>query len=198
MGRRFMWSLSLPLAAIGWLGGHSLAYVFVEPHGAHREELLAETGHSYLQGAPIIIACALTVILTGLVLAIHDGVRGRARAHVRVWPLSLLPPVGYAAQEHLERLIELNEFPVGVVLEPTFLVGIALQVPLGAAAFLIARAVLAFGHALGRRVAIGPAPRPCAWVPPASVSVPPDPVLARAPILAGGHGQRAPPSPAFV
>jgi hypothetical protein len=67
--RRFMWSLSLPLAAIGWLAGHSLAYTLVVPHDEHREELMAQTGHSYLAGTPHIVSCALTLVVAGLVLA---------------------------------------------------------------------------------------------------------------------------------
>ena len=193
-----MWSLSLPLAAVGWLAGHSLAYTLVVPHDAHREELLAETGHAYLAGTPHVVSCALTLVLAGLVLAVYEGVRGHARARVPVWPVVLLPPLGFAAQEYLERLIELNAFPAGAALEPTFLVGIALQLPLGAAALLVANAVLAFGHALGRRaLALRtlrlPAPHP---LPPLPAR--PDPVLVRVPVLAGCHGQRAPPGMVVV
>jgi hypothetical protein len=188
-----MWALALPLAAIGWLAGHSLAYTLVVPHDAHREELLAETGHAYLAGMPHVVSCALTIVLAGLVLAVYEGVRGNARARVPVWPVALLPPLGFAAQEYLERLIELNAFPAGAALEPTFLVGIALQVPLGAAALLVATAVLAFGHALGRRAVALRALRLPAWEPLAPAPAHPDPVLVRAPVLAGCHGQRAPP-----
>jgi hypothetical protein len=194
--RRFAWLLSLPLAAIGWIAGHWLAYVLVAPHDAHREQLLAETGHGYLGVMPLLLACAITALLAGLALAIADGVHGRARGRVAVWPVALVPPLGFAVQEHLERLIELNAIAPDVALEPTFLVGMALQLPLAAAALLAAHAVHAFGHAVGRRVAVGPAPRP-----PArslrSLLPAPEPELTRASILAGGHCQRAPP-PAVV
>ena len=196
--RRFVWLLSLPLAAIGWIAGHSLAYVLVAPHAGHREQLLSETGHGYLGAAPLLVACAITVLLAGLALAIGDGVRGRARARVAVWPVALVPPLGFAVQEHLERVIELNAFSPGVVLEPTFLVGMALQLLLAAVALLVAHAVLAFGHALGRRAAVGRALRPPARGVQPLPAVRPEPVLVRPPILAGGHGQRAPPGPAIA
>jgi hypothetical protein len=196
--RRFMWSLSLPLAAIGWLAGHSLAYTLVVPHDEHREEMLAETGHSYLAGTPHIVSCALTIVLIGLVLAAYEGVRGHARTRISVWPVALLPPLGFAAQEHLERLIEYGAIPAGAALETTFLVGIALQLPLGAAALLVANAVLAFGHALGRRAVVVRALRLPAWAPLPPLPARPDPVLVRAPVLAGCHGQRAPPRTAVV
>jgi hypothetical protein len=196
--RRFMWSLSLPLAAIGWLAGHSLAYSLVVPHDEHREELLAETGHAYLAGMPHIVSCALSLILAGLVLAVYEGVRGNARARLPVWPVALLPPLGFAVQEHLERIIELNAFPTGAVLEPTFLVGIALQLPLGAAALLVANAVLAFGHALGRRAVAVRALRLQLLQPLPPLPARPQPVLAPVPVLAGCHGSRAPPRTVVV
>src|SRR5262245_20669031 len=100
-GRRFLWALALPLAAVGWLAGHSLAYTLVVPQDAHREELLAETGHAYLPGMPHVASCALTILLAGLVLAAYEGMRGNARARLPVWPLVLLPPLGFAAQEYM-------------------------------------------------------------------------------------------------
>jgi hypothetical protein len=145
--RRFMWSLALPLAAVGWLAGHSLAYTLVVPHDAHREELLAETGHAYLAGT----------------------------------------------QEYLERLIELNAFPFGAALEPTFIVGMALQLPFALAAVTLARAALGLGYLVGRAFAVRRSPRPPAhptsWRLPAWLG--PMPVRP----LAAGHGERAPPGP---
>jgi hypothetical protein len=196
--RRFMWSLALPLAAIGWLAGHSLAYALVEPDHVHRLELLADTGHVYLSGAPHVIACALTLVLAGLVLAACEGMRDNARARIPVWPLALLPPLGFIVAEHLERWIAHNAFPTGAALEPTFVVGIVLQLPLGAAALLVANAILAFGNGLGRRAVALRALRPPVWAPPAPLVAPPEPVLVRAPVLADGHGQRAPPLTAVV
>lgn len=196
--RRFVWLLSLPLGAMGWIAGHSLAYLLVAPNGAHRERLLAETGHGYFGVAPLVVACAISVILIGLFLAIGDGFCGRARARVAVWPIGLVPPLGFAVQEHLERAIELNGFALGVALEPPFLVGMALQLPLAAAALMAAHAVLTFGHAVGCRAAVGrvlclPARRP----QPLPRSRP-EPVVARPPIITGGHGQRAPPGVAIA
>jgi hypothetical protein len=196
-GYRVALLLSLPLAAIGWIAGHWLAYRLVETQHEHREALLAETGHGYFASAPLVLACAITVLCAGLALAIGDGLRGHARARVRAWPLALVPPLGFALQEHLERLIELNALPLDVVLEPTFLVGMALQLPLAAVALLAAHAVLAFGHALGRRAAVKRRlPQPPRFLLP--LLLPSEPAPARSSILAGGHGQRAPPVPASV
>jgi hypothetical protein len=139
-------------------------------------------------------ACAVTLLLAGLTLAVREGMRDAGPpAHVPVWPIALVPPLGFAVQEHLERVIELQEFPFTAALEPTFIVGMAMQVPFALAAVLLARAVLALGHALGRRFAR--APRPPARAVPPPLPAPPDAELARRSVLATGHCERAPPLP---
>jgi hypothetical protein len=180
-GRRGVWLLSLPLAVAGWLAAHCLAYTLVAPHDHH----------GGVNAAPILIACAITVLLA---VAIHDGLRRAGPARIPAWPVALVPPLGFAVQEHLERLIELNELPVGTVLEPVFLVGMALQLPVALLVLTLARGVLAIGYALGRELAVAQAPRPssCAAVP--VLPAPAAPELIRPPILATGHGGRAPPA----
>ena len=190
-GRGVVWLLSLPVVAVGWLGGHAVAYVLVAPDGHHRSLLLSESGHGYLGAAPVVLACAATLAVAGLALAIHEGIRGESRARVPVWPLALVPPLGFIVQEHLERLIELNAFPFGAGLEPTFLVGLALQLPFALAAVTLARALHAIGHVIGRGLAARRSARPRAharsWRLPAWLG----PKLVRP--LATGHGERAPP-----
>lgn len=178
--RRLVWLLSVPLATAGWLAAHSLAYTLAAPHD-HHGGLLA---------APILIACAITVLLA---LAIHDGVRRAPPARVPARQVALLPPLGFVVQEHLERLIEMNAVPWGTVLEPVFLVGLALQVPVALVAVMLARAVLAVGHALARDLSVPEAPRPRSWLLTPPCALPLAPARARLPVLATGLGGRAPP-----
>jgi hypothetical protein len=190
-GRGVAWVPLLPLAAVGWLSAHSLAYVLVEPDPEHRAELLVHSGHGYLGVAPLILACAITLVLAGLALAIREGLRGGARARVPLWPVALMPPLGFAVQEHLERLIELNAFPFGAVLEPTFLVGMALQLPFALVAITLARTVLALGDLIGRVLALRRSARPRAqsqsWRLPRWLGLRP------LRPLAAGNRERAPP-----
>lgn len=190
-GRGVVWLLYPPFAAAGWLGAHAVAYVLVAPDDHHRSELLAESGHGYLGAAPLVLACAVAVVVAGLAMAIHDGFRGGRHTHIPIWPLALVPILGFAVQEHVERLIELGAFPTGAALEPTFLVGTALQLPFALTAVLMARAVLALGRLIGRGLAYRPTPRPRAlarswrlpdWLAPVPVGP-----------LASSHGERAPP-----
>jgi hypothetical protein len=180
-GRRPLWLLSLPLAVGGWLAAHCLAYTLVAPHDHH----------GGLIAVPILIACAITVLLA---VAIHDGLRRAAPAHMPAWPVALVPPLGFAVQEHLERLIEMNELPLATALQPVFLVGMALQLPVALVVLTLARGVLAIGYALGRELGVARAPRPrsCSAAPP--LPAPSAPELIRPSVLATGHGGRAPPS----
>jgi hypothetical protein len=192
-GRRAAWLVALPLVAAGWLTAHGLAYVLVAPDPHHREEVLAETGHGYLAAAPSVLAFALTVLACGLGLAVCDGARGAAGRPVPLWPVALVAPLGFAAQEHVERLLALGAFP-GAALEPSFLVGIALQLPFALAALLVARAVIRVGEALGQRLRVT---RPRAVHGAIGLCRPRSaPALARLPVLATGHAERAPPRPA--
>lgn len=193
VGRGVVWMSLLPLAAVGWLSAHAGAYLLVAPDPEQRSQLLSGSGHGYLVAAPLIVACAITLVVAALALAILDGLRGAYRARVAAWPAALVPPLGFAAQEHLERLIELNAFPFGVVLEPVFLVGLALQLPLALAAVMLARALLALGHLIGRALAARRRSarrraHPGSWRLPAWLG--PKPVRP----LATGHGERAPPA----
>jgi hypothetical protein len=74
--------------------------------------------------------------------------------------------------------------------EPVFLLGLLLQIPFAAAAYLVARALVTVAVTLIR--ALGRAPARLAPTPP-RFRVTPEPALALANPVALGHGQRAPP-----
>jgi hypothetical protein len=189
------WFVALPLVAVGWLSAHALAYVLVAPDAHERAHLLAETGHGYLGAAPAVVAFALTVLACGFVLVIVERLRGAAHRPVPpLWPVALVAPLGFAIQEHVERLIELHAVPTGAALEPSFIAGLALQLPFAGAAMVIARAVIVVGAAVGDALAAAAGPgvtrfaaslRPLRWNAPA---------LPALPVLATGHAQRAPPN----
>jgi hypothetical protein len=155
--------------------------------------LHAERGHSYLGYAPAIGVWGLALVL-GLVLWVGEGLRGRRPSAPPLRLFALLPPVGFAVQEHLERLIGTGGIPHDLVLEPTFLVGLALQLPFAVVALLLAHALHALGFGLGRVLArelIIRQPIRCA--PRALLRLPAAATLVALPVLAPGHGPRAPP-----
>jgi hypothetical protein len=186
-GHRLALLLSLALAAAGGLAAHGLAYRIAEPDAERRHHLLESTGHGYLDLRLFGSLCvALTVLaFAGCVLA---GIRRGTRPPL--WLFALAPPVGFALQEHAERMLHQDAFTTGTVLEPTFLAGLLLQLPFAVVALLFARALLVAAGVLARELGAPLRFRPA---PDASLAVPTGHWIPAAPTLVGARGQRAPP-----
>jgi hypothetical protein len=196
--RRAAWLISLPLAVASWLGAHCLAYWLVSPGGESEMAFHAERGHTYLGYMPAIAVWWLTLVLAGLLLCVGEGVRGSRPARPPFRLFAILPPIGFTAQEYLERLIASGAVPLDLVLKPAFLVGLALQLPFALGALLLAYALRELGFGLGRAVARELAlRRPFRYYAPHSVlPLPPGETPPAASVLALGHGPRAPPAAA--
>ena len=125
MARRLLaWALVTPVAAAGILAAHALAYRVT---GADPGPL-----HDYLEHAPQVVGVLATIALVGF--AVQERSLGRRSA----WKLAPLAPLGFACQEHVERLAHTGELP-WLLTTPTFLVGLALQVPVALVCVLVAR-----------------------------------------------------------
>lgn len=179
------WLLALPLLAAGSLFAHSLAYALVEPGAAERARLLRSTGHGYLAAAPILLAGATALALAAIVAYALRGRRGRV-SPLPAWPLALVPLAGFALQEQLERLA--SGAPLDAF-EPTFLVGVALQLPFALAAVLVARRLARAAESVGRALA----PAPPRLRPRDARARPPRGVFVARPELALAHPKRGPP-----
>jgi hypothetical protein len=195
MRHRAAWLIPLPLAVSSWLGAHCMAYWLVCPAGGHHHMgLHAESGHAYLGYTPAIVIWALALVVAGLLLCVGEGLRGRRPSRPPTRLFVILPPVGFVLQEHLERLIGTGGIPHDLMLEPTFAVGLMLQLPFALAALLVAHALHALGFGLGRVLAHRLALRRSVHaVGPALVRLPAPATLVAASVLALGHGPRAPP-----
>lgn len=123
MRRPLTWLVTLPFAAGSVLIGHAIAYRAV---GMRADDL-----HGYLAHAPQIVLILATLALLGL------AADSRARRHSPV-RLASLAVVTFVAQEHLERLIHTGQFPF-LLTSPVLWLGIALQIPLAAAIWIVAR-----------------------------------------------------------
>jgi hypothetical protein len=184
------WLVALPLIALGTQAAHALDYRLVLP-GAERARILEATGHDYFSGAPQFLAICLTVLLVALTL--HVAGRRSAKLNgMPAWPFAALPPLAFALQEHLERLMHTGDVPWGAGLEPTFLPGFLLQLPFALLAFAVARALLGAATLLARLLQRAAAARPRrararAWRPDALV------VVRRRVPLACGCSLRGPP-----
>jgi hypothetical protein len=183
---RLAWLLLLGLLVGGWAAAHGLAYRIAVPDADERRHLLEATGHGYLNPA-LLVSVSVPLVVLGLGGCV---LRGRVAAPAPSL-FALLPPFAFVVQEHLERLLHTGAFPVDAALEPTFAIGLLLQVPFALAAALVARALLVLTDALVGRLRRSPVghPRPASGGrgPVHAVTLP------RVGILALGHGQRAPP-----
>lgn len=195
--RMAAWVISLPLAVASWLGAHCLAYWLVSPGTEHHMGMHAEHGHAWLGYTPALAIWGLALVVAGVVLCVGEGFRGRRPSRPPVLLFALLPPIAFVVQEHVERLLASGSIPHDLIFEPTFLVGLALQLPFAVAALLLTRALYSLGVGVGRllatRFTLGRAVR---HGPPALVQMPASPTLVAPPLLALGHGQRAPPATA--
>ena len=182
--------LALPMTLAASLGAHSLAYRLVGGEGARHEALLAESGHGYLSLAPPFLAFGAALLLVGLALRVASARRADAPRLRLPWVLALVPPLVFVVQEHLERLVQSGELPTSAALEPTFAVGLFLQLPLAVLVVVLARGLVAAAEAVGTALARRPPrrlPRPAAAVgPPAQHRL-------RSSVLALRRAGRAPP-----
>jgi hypothetical protein len=187
---RLPWLVAIPLMVAGSLSAHELAYWLVTPDPGARALALAETGHGYFEHLPLALGILAALAITGLAARALQSLHVRGRGP-SAWLFFILPPLGFAVQEHLERLLHSGAFPLDAALEPTFLVGLALQLPFGLAALAIARALVAgaerLGEELARRPPVGDA-RPLPLSSPAA-----EPALPRIAALALGYAERGPP-----
>ena len=189
--RRLAWGLTLALVAAGGLSAHVLAYTLVTSH--HHAGAPA---HAALMHWQLCVALSLAlVVVAGAGYAV-DALSGRGSGSAPIWAFALLPPAAFVIQEHLEHALQHGALSSALALEPVFLVGLVLQLPFAAAAYLVARAIVTVAVTLIRALARG-WPRLAPTAPRFRVIA--EPGLALANPVALGYGQRAPPAfPASV
>ncbi len=149
--RALTWLLLVPLALLGSEAAHSVDYWLVERDPGQRAALLADTGHGYLDVLPAAIATCWAVVLLALLGWALEGGRGRRAPVLPFAPFALLPPIAFAGRELIERASH-GELQLSAVLEPVFLVGLAVQIPFAVVAFLAGRALLHAASALGAKL----------------------------------------------
>ena len=144
---------------------------------------------------PVVLGFGAAVEVAAFASILTGTVRRRRYDTVRPWAFALLPPLGFVIQEFLERWFAGSSFPWWMVQQPTFRIGLLLQLPFGLAAYLLARLLLRAADRVGKVLrGAFEGPRLEARTPgwPAFGFSPP-----RVAALAGGHAGRAPP-PSFA
>jgi hypothetical protein len=192
MRRGLAWLSALPLMLAGSQVAHVLVYRWVYPSSGLRFHVLVSSGHGYMEKLPVLFALAGAVVFVSLAVGVLDVVRGRGVGSLPAWAFALLPPATFVLQEVLERSLHTGTFFWQAVEAPTFLPGLALQVPFAVAAYAVARILLRTVSVVGRLLGgrrTSPRPRRVQLprLVPLSVRVP------RPAPLAGAAAGRAPP-----
>jgi hypothetical protein len=157
--RGLAWLSAAPLILGGSQLAHVLAYRLVYPDSQLRLHALVATGHGYMQELPFILGVAAAVGLVSLVSTVGQAARGRSPQGIPPIAFALLPLAAFTLQEILERSLHTGTFVWQAVESPTFLPGLALQLPFAVLAFLAARLLLQAAERVGRRFVARPVVR---------------------------------------
>jgi hypothetical protein len=194
-----VWPASLSVCVAGWLIAHALAYRLVASGDEGSGALVERTGHGHLAFSPYLIAVSATVLLLALGAAVVAGATRRTRPAVPLAPYVVLPLLDFVSHTVVESVQSGHLVSTGAALEPVFLVGLALQVPLALAALLLARAALAWAEGVGRGLTPRWRPRPLALASPAPprllIGMEHRPII---PALSSGCAERGPPVSVLV
>src|SRR4051812_2983278 len=195
MRRSLTWLVAVPLLLVSSQAAHFVAYRVVYPGTPFRTQVLLGTGHGYLDRLPIAFGAAGAIALVALLVAAFDASRGHAARALPPWAFGMLAPAAFVIQEFLERSLHSGTFAWHTAAAPTFLPGLAAQVPLALLAWLAARLLLRMAVHAGRALAVQPprtAPAPPSFLCPAPPETP------RARVLAWSLAERGPPHFAAV
>lgn len=188
MGRLLTWLLTAPILVVGLFAGHELGYRLAvpEPHaGGHA---LDEVGHGYFAYAPYAAAVLLSVAVVALGLRVRGALFG-GRGEAPFFAFALLPPIGFALLEAVERLRG-GELALSTMAAPEVIAGLTVQLPFALAALVVARLLCSLAHVVG--VALRPFARPL--LRPRVLGAAPieaDPAPLR--VVALAYGERGPP-----
>jgi len=145
--RLLAWILVTPVAAAGVLVTHAVAYRLTGTHPG--------AVHEYLAHVPQAVFVLTSLALVGLAL------QERSLSRFSAWWVAPLAPVGFTVQEHVERLVHTGQLPF-LLGSPTFLLGLALQLPVALACVVVVQRVLGMLPATRRRRPPVPA---TVWLP---------------------------------
>jgi len=125
--RLLAWILVTPVATAGVLVTHAVAYRLT---GTKPGPM-----HEYLAHVPQVVFILASLALVGLALQDRSLSRFSAR-----W-VAPLAPLGFVCQEHIERLVHTGHIPF-LLTSSTFLVGLALQLPVAGVCVVLVRRVV--------------------------------------------------------
>ena len=192
--RAAAWLSAIPLMLVGSQVAHVFAYRLAYPVARVRLRELVVTGHGYLGFWPVLLGIAAGLELAALGSVVAGSFQRRRSTPVAPWAFAVMPLLAFVVQEFLERWLAGGSFPWWMILQPTFRIGLLLQLPFGLLAYLVARLLLGVAGDVGsalRRLADSATPLGvrATWSPFELAQV-------RLPALAHGRTSRGPPTAA--
>lgn len=182
---------------------HFLAFWLVYPQAQLRLRALLATGHGYMVDypgyLPLVVGACGAMELVAFVWLVAGSVRRAPRAPVPPGAFALMPVLAFSLQELLERWLAGASFPWQLVLEPTFRVGLLLQLPFAVVMYVLARLLLGVAEQVVS--VVGRLRPPFAVLREQPVRRAGAVSLLRRSALASGHSGRGPPcfsSPALA
>jgi hypothetical protein len=145
--------VAIPSMLVGVEAAHALAYRLVFPQAGLRGAVLAASGHAYAAWVPLVLAVGGAFAIVGLAAAVADVVRGGTVRELGPRAFAALPPLAFALQELLELSLHTGGLAWHAFAAPTFLPGLALQLPFALLAFFVTRLLLRVAVKVGRLLA---------------------------------------------
>jgi hypothetical protein len=170
-----------------------VGYALTPAHGERGElaELHERVSDGYAGHSVLWLGLIVALVAVIGIRALLGRLRGEHGRGVGAGCFFVLPLLAYSLQESLERLMNAESFPFQALLEPRFLVGLALQLPFAVVAFLLGWLLFQTGRRLLRLLARRPPSRlrtlPVRLWARAAVALP------RVRPLSPGHPLRGPP-----
>jgi hypothetical protein len=189
MRGRVLWSLSVPLAAMGSLAGHQFGYALAVPDPHERAHLLERSGHAYLEYAPLAIAVFVALLAVGFVAAAGRVLGRRPSRGAPAYLAGALGPLTFLIQEHIERFLHHHQAQWDTILQPAVLLGLVLQAPFALLAMTLAGWLGRLAVRLGETLRAAPPRLILAQAVPRLATVD----LPRRAVLARGYAERGPP-----
>jgi hypothetical protein len=134
------WLVSFPIALVGMLAAHAVANAAAGSPGGAGEVFASATSGAEL--VPVLAALAAGAILLGLIGRVAGRWCLTAGGRSLALSFALLPPLGFVLLELGEQFAHSGGVGGDLPRHPTFLFGLALQLPFALAGYLAARVLL--------------------------------------------------------
>ncbi len=155
MKARAAWLVTVPLALAGVEIAHATANALV---GASASEVFESAASG--RGSLGFVVGAFTAVVAAALAGRVLGLWSESPASPAIAaPFAVLPPLAFAVLELAEAASSGEALGLHWLAEPAFALGLALQVPVGAGAYVLARLLLRISDRIRRLVHRAPPPR---------------------------------------